>query len=63
MDREEMRLQQEIQKKIKLEEQIRLANEQREKDLEMKKLAESSKYQKLTTFFAGPTDRVRIEPA
>jgi hypothetical protein len=40
-----------------------LANEQREKDLEMKKLAESSKYQKLTTFFAGPTDRVRIESA
>ena len=58
-----MRLQQEIQKKIKLEEQIRLANEQREKDLEMKKLTESNKYQKLTTFFAGPADRVRVEPA
>jgi len=58
-----LRLQQEIQKKIKLEEQIRLANEQREKDLEMKKLTESNKYQKLTTFFAGPADRVRVEPA
>jgi hypothetical protein len=40
-----------------------LANEQREKDVELKKLAESSKYQKLTTFFAGPTDRARIEQA
>ena len=56
-----MRLQQEIQKKIKLEEQIRLANEQREKDMELKKLAESSKYQKLTNYFGGPTDRARIE--
>ena len=58
-EREEKKEAEKLQKRLKQEEQLRLIYEARDKDLELKKFSEASKYRKLDNFFVTP-DRVQL---